>query len=126
MATLKLESTGDPSISSSPAIPVNQTQEIPGLGSIVTVRSEIDDVLADMGNFHRSEPDVVMAAVSAHGARLTEIIVRIQRIEVIRREWKPIREEAERTLGELKSQFQVASRLIAVRQMDWEMVRGQV
>lgn len=90
------------------------------------VRKEIDDVLADMRVFHKAEPDQVMQAVSGHSARLIEIIIRIQRIEVVRKEWKPVREEAERVLNELKSQFQVASRLLAMRQADWEMSgRGQ-
>ena len=130
MPTLKLESSGANSQSTGDSAPLPMTElrnnvEVPGLGSITSVRKEIDDVLADMADFHRAEPDMVMAAVSAHGARLTEIIVRIQRIEVVRREWKPVREEAEKVAGELKSQFQIASRLIAIRQMDWEMVRGQ-
>ena len=103
----------------------NQTKEYPGIGSIVSVRKEIDDVMADMGDFYRAEPDMVMAAVSAHGARLVEIIVRIQRIEVLVREWKPIREEAEKVLNELKSQFQIASRLTAIRQMDLQLSGGQ-
>lgn len=102
-----------------------QSQVVQGLGTIASVRQEIDDCLADMRVFHRAEPDQVMQAVSAHSARLVEMIVSIQRIEVVRREWKPVREEAERVLGELKSQFQVASRLLAMRQNDWEMSRGQ-
>lgn len=103
----------------------NQQTVHPGLGSIISVRSEIDDVLADMKAFHKAEPDMVMAAVSAHSARLVEIIVQCQRIEVMHRQWKPVREEADKTLAELKSQFQIASRLIAIRQMDFDMVRGQ-
>jgi hypothetical protein len=91
------------------------------------VRREIDDCLADMRDFYRAEPDQVMQAVSAHSARLVEIVIRIQRIEVVRREWKPVREEADRVLTELKNQFQVASRILAMRQQDWEMSgRGQV
>ena len=135
MALLKLESTdAKPGLSEPPAmvghsqaavLAANQTTVVPGLGSIQTVRAEVDDVLADMKAFHKAEPDMVMAALSAHSARLVEIIVQIQRIEVMRREWKPVREEAEKTLAELKSQFQIASRLIAIRQMDFDMVRGQ-
>lgn len=130
MPTLKLESSNaNPDLSGAsapqPMAVLRESVEVPGLGSITSVRKEIDDVLADMQDFHRAEPDMVMAAVSAHGARLTEIIVRIGRIEVVRREWKPVREEAEKVAGELKSQFQIASRQIAIRQMDWEMVRGQ-
>jgi len=129
MPVLKLESAqANPDqngVSPQPMDQLRLTVEVPGLGSIISVRKEIDDVLADMQDFHRAEPDMVMSAVSAHGARLTEIIVRIQRIEVVRREWKPVREEADKVLGELKSQFQIASRQIAIRQMDWDMVRGQ-
>jgi hypothetical protein len=133
MATMKLESSSpNGGLSGPPALvaqvqatTTNQTNVVPGLGSILSVRSEIDDVLADMKAFHRAEPDMVMSAVSAHGARLVEIIVQCQRIEVLRREWKPMREEADKVLAELKSQFQIASRLIAVRQMDVDMLRGQ-
>lgn len=104
-----------------------QSQPVAGLGTIQDVRREIDDCLADMRDFYRAEPDQVMQAVSAHSARLVEIVIRVQRIEVVRREWKPVREEADRVLTELKSQFQVASRILAMRQQDWEMSgRGQV
>ena len=102
-------------------------QPVAGLGTITDVRREIDDCLADMRDFYRAEPDQVMQAVSAHSARLVEIVIRIQRIEVLRKEWKPIREEAQTVLAELKSQFQVASRILAQRRDDWEMSgRGQV
>lgn len=102
-------------------------QPVAGLGTMADVRREIDDCLADMRDFHRAEPDQVMHAVSGHSARLVEIVIRIQRIEVMRREWKPVREEAQTVLAELKSQFQVASRILAQRKDDWEMSgRGQV
>ena len=132
MPTLRMESSTEAKTGSEPVKPsagmpmvANQTKEYPGLGSIVTVRKEIDDVMADMGDFYRAEPDMVMSAVSAHGARLVEIIVRISRIEVLVREWKPVREEAEKVLNELKSQFQVASRQVAIRQMDLTLSGGQ-
>jgi hypothetical protein len=109
------------------AIAQQQNATFPVLGSIVSVRTEIDDVLSDMKVFHKAEPDQVMGAVSAHSARLVEIVVQIQRIEPIRREWKPVREEAERVLSELKNQFAVASRVLAMRAQDWEMSgRGQI
>lgn len=133
MATLKLESaTPNGGLTAPPALvaaaqstATTQANVVPGLGSILSVRAEIDDVLADMKAFYKAEPDTVMAAVSAHGARLVEIIVQCQRVEVLRREWKPMREEAEKVLAELKSQFNIASRQIAVRQMDVDMLRGQ-
>lgn len=96
------------------------------LGSVESVRKEVDDVLADMKVFSQHEPDMVMKATSAHSARLIEVIVQCGRIEAVRREWKPVREECDRVLNELKSQFQIASRLMAMRQMDWDMSgRGQ-
>lgn len=103
------------------------TQTLPGLGTMASIRIEIDDALADMREFHRLEPDVVMHAVSAHSARLIEIAIQVQRVEVVRREWKQVRDEAEKVLAELKAQFQIASRLLAMRTQDWEMSgRGQV
>lgn len=134
VTTLKMESTGNGGLSepktglaeSVQRAAQAQKNSVAGLGSIADVRKEIDDVLADMRVFHRAEPDQVMQAVSGHSARLVEIIIHIQRIEVVRREWKPVREEAQAVLTELKSQFQVASRLLAMRTQDWEMSgRGQ-
>lgn len=132
MPTLRMESTAEAKQEVTPVKPqaglpviANQTKDWAGIGSIQSVRKEIDDVLADMGDFYRAEPDMVMAAVSAHGARLVEIIVRIGRIETVAREWKPVREEAEKVLNELKSQFSIASRLTAIRQMDLTLSGGQ-
>lgn len=132
MATLKLETAPSTGVSeaktplasfSSPDL----TQALnPILGSIQSVRGEIDDVLADMKVFSKCEPDQVLAAISAHSARLTEIVIQIARIEHIRREWRPVREECDRVLTELKSQFQVASRLHAMREFDFNASgRGQ-
>lgn len=135
MATLKMESVGNAPLSepkgelaeSVQRAAEAQQRTVAGLGNVSQVRQEIDDVLADMRVFHRAEPDQVMQAVSAHSARLVEIIVQVQRIETVRREWKPVREEAQTVLNELKSQFQVASRMLAQRRDDWEMSsRGQV
>lgn len=106
--------------------PVSQinSQVFPGLGSIDSVHGEVDDVLADMKEFHRAQPDQVMAAVSAHSARLTEIAVHVGRIEVQYRQWKPVGQEVDKVISALREQFQVASRLIAVRQLDQDLLRG--
>lgn len=134
MTKLKLETAAKPQVSegnSALAEAVGRSaalekQVLPGLGSISDIREEINDVLLDMRVFHAAEPDAVMRAVSAHAARLVEIIVHVQRIEATRREWKPVREEANFVLTELRSQFQIASRILAMRAQDWEMSgRGQ-
>jgi hypothetical protein len=97
------------------------TKEYPFIGSIVSARSEIDDALADQTGFSGLDPDRVFEVVSAHSARMIELIVHISRIEVVRREWKPVREEAERVVTELRQQFQIASRRMASRELDWNM-----
>lgn len=95
-------------------------------GSIDSVRAEIDDAYADMRLFHQREPDEVMRFCSGHSARLSELRVRIQRVEDMNREWRPIRErEIEPTLSELERQYMIASRLHSVRELDWKMSQGE-
>lgn len=103
--------------------PIVQTDErpVPGLGTVASVQAEVDDVLADMREFWRAEPDQVMAASSAHLARLVEMSVRIDRVSTVLRYWKPVGAEVERVTAALKDQFQIASRLISVRQLDQEL-----
>lgn len=62
---------------------------------------------------------------SGHSARLSEIRVKIYRIEDMHRQWRAIRErEVEPTLKELESQFNTASRLLSARDLDYRMERG--
>lgn len=95
-----------------------------GLGSVDSVRAELADVCADMKAFCSAEPDQVMTAVSAHGARLVEIKILASRLEVQHKQWKVVRQEVEDVLSELRFQFNVASRLISVRQLDQDLLRG--
>lgn len=95
-------------------------------GSIDSVRVEIDDAFADMKEFHNREPDECMRLAGGHSARLSELRVRIQRIEDFRREWKSIRtREIEPTLEELERQWRNASRLHSVRELDYRMEAGE-
>lgn len=94
-------------------------------GSISDVRQEIDDAFADMKTFFQQEPDAVMRLCAGHSARLNEIRVRIQRIEDVHRQWKPVRtREVEVALEELQNQFSIASRLHSVRELDYRMEQG--
>ena len=94
-------------------------------GSIETVRQEVDDAFADMKTFLNREPDEVMRMVSGHSSRLSELRVRIQRIEDFHRQWKPVRvREIEPALEELERQFSIASRLQSVRELDFRVERG--
>lgn len=97
-----------------------------GLGSIDSVRQEIRDVFEDMKEFYQKEPDDVMRLCSGHSARMSEIRVLIQQVEVVHRQWKPVRaNEVEHVIKELKSQFDIASRIVAVRELDFKMAGGQ-
>lgn len=95
-------------------------------GSIDDVRAEIDDAFMDMKTFHNLEPDECMRMCGGHSARLSELRVRIERIEDWKREWKSVRtRELEPTLEELERQWRNASRLHSVRELDWKMESGE-
>lgn len=95
-------------------------------GSIDSVRQEIDDAFADMKTFHNLEPDECMRMSGGHSARLSEIRVKIMRVEDFKREWKNVRtREIEPALEELERQWRNASRLHSVRELDWKMEAGE-
>lgn len=94
-------------------------------GSITSIRAEVDDAYADMRTFFQREPDEVMRLCAGHSARLSEIRVRIQRIEDVHRQWKAVRtREIEVALEQLQNQFAIASRLHSVRELDYRMEQG--
>lgn len=95
-------------------------------GSIDSVRSEIDDAFADMKNFIQNEPDYIMRIASGHSARLSELRVKIMRVEDYQREWRNVRErEIEPCISELERQWKNASRLQSCRELDWKMESGE-
>lgn len=98
---------------------------VPQLGSINSVRDELDSMNETMKGFDEEEPDEVMRACSAYSARLVEIQRRIFRIEDVLTYWKPVRtQEVNRLLEETRFQYEVASRILTQRKFDWEMERG--
>lgn len=102
-----------------------QQIQVPPLGTLADVRQEIDDAYDDMKQFIQMEPDQIMSICAGHTARLNEIRTICIRLEDFIRQLKPVRiNEIEPTIKELQFQFQVASRLFAVRQLDWDMVKG--
>lgn len=112
-----------------PVSPLPNSQvNVPQIGSLADLRQEIDDAYEEMKEFISMEPDQIMTLCAGHSARLNEIRTRIQRVEDMPqfRILKAVRQnELEPTIKELQFQFQVASRLFAVRQLDWELSRGQ-
>jgi hypothetical protein len=107
-----------PSTAQVPLVPVD------GIGTIDDARQEMLDALADAKTFYSLEPDEVIRMCMGHSARLSEIRVVILRVEVYRREWKPVLKEVETVLDHLREQFAMASRLISIRDLDWRMDTG--
>lgn len=128
MAVTKLVRTGDAQSAQPPRpMPMDITawNDVIG-GSIQTVRGEIDDAFEDMRTFHNLEPDECMRLTGGHSARLSEIRVRIMRVEDWDREWRNIRlREVEPALEELERQWRNASRLLSARELDWRMESGE-
>lgn len=110
-----------------PGMTVDTTQVFPDVGgSIDSVRGEVDDAFNDMRQFHNREPDEVIRLISGHSSRLAELRGRIHRVEDFHRQWRGIRtREIEPALEELGKQFQMASRQLAVRELDWKMETGR-
>ena len=95
-------------------------------GSMNSIRGEIDDAFADIKTFVNREPDEIMRMAAGHSARLSEIRVRIMRIEDFRTQWRNVRtREVEPALEELQRQWSHGSRLHSVRELDWRMESGE-
>lgn len=105
--------------------PLDTTVVYGQVGSIDSVRSEVDDACRDMETFLNQEPDAVMRLCSGHSARLSTLRTLIFRIEDVHRQWRPIRtNEIEPTISELANQYQIASRLLSARELDWKIETG--
>lgn len=95
-------------------------------GSIESVRQEVDDAFEDMKTFHSREPDEIMRVSGGHSARLSELRVKIMRVEDVLPQWRSVRtREIEPALEELQRQYTIASRLFSVRELDWKMEQGE-
>lgn len=111
-----------------PTVPLQNQQSVrvPGLGTLADLRQEVDDAYDEMKQFVSMEPDQIMQICAGHTARLNEIRTIVIRVEDFIRPLKAVRQnEIEPTIKELQFQFQVASRLFAVRQLDYEISRGE-
>lgn len=127
--TQLVSSLQNPPLGMPPAGPrLNPADVDPMVGvSIEQARQEIDDAFEDMKQFYEREPDEVIRLCSGHSARLSELRVRIQRVEDMRREWRNVRtREIEPALEELERQYVSASRLHSIRELDFRMAGGQV
>lgn len=101
------------------------TREFPGIGSVVTVRGEVDATFEVMRGFHSLEPEDVMRFVGGLSARLVELRVRTTRVEVAHPIWTSIRtNELDPAIEELGRQYAIASRLHSVKELDYRISTG--
>lgn len=90
------------------------------------VLAELDRMVRLVRAFWKMEPDEVMRAVSAFGARCTELYQQLHRVEGKDRTWRQVRTQQVVPLqDELERQYKNASRLLEVRRQDLELLRGQ-
>jgi hypothetical protein len=131
MATITMDKAPGATVQSRPTAQATSLVDLnavyPDVGlSISQVRQEIDDAFDDIKTFHTREPDEVFRLVSGHSGRLAELRGRAQRVEDRAAIWKQLRtREIEPALDELNKQFQIASRLLAVRDLDFRMEGGK-
>lgn len=103
-----------------PAAGMDTTTKYGLAGSIDDIRGEIDDAFDDMRQYYMQEPDEVMRSVSGHLARLAEVAKEVRRLENGVRQLKAVRtNEIEPTMKDLWEQYQIASRLLESRKIDF-------
>lgn len=130
MSKLTLETTKageapQPMASMPQRMVAQNSKEVPGLGSINSVRAELDSMFEKIRGFETSEPDETMVVCSALSARLSEIRMRIHRVESVLAYWKSVRtQEVDPAIEEVRFQYNLASRLLTQRQLDWDMSKG--
>lgn len=95
-----------------------------GLGSREEIIEELMDIVASVRTFHHLQPDEVMMRVSAYDARLTELAMRLQRVEDGDRQYMRLRtQQVERLQKSLEVQFKVFSRIVEITRQDLETSR---
>lgn len=94
--------------------------------SITQAREELDEVIDHAKSFFQLQPDETMRLVLGYSARLSEVRVRVYRVEDRSPLWKLFRtRELETVIDELKRQYDGASRLESVRSLDWQIETGK-
>lgn len=95
------------------------------MGSIDTVREEVDDAFKHAKVYFQLNPDEAMRYASGYSARMSELKVRIKRIENDVPGWRPVRLEVEDAIEEQRFQYEVHSRLHTTREFDWKVEAGE-
>jgi hypothetical protein len=90
---------------------------------LLKFRSELDRYYAEILSYQGMEPDQVMISVSGISARLTGIRAQLCR-SPSQRANRLRTSEVDPLLEQLDLQFRIHSRLLAMRQFDFEVTRG--
>jgi hypothetical protein len=92
--------------------------------AVAAYRDELDDYYGQILQFVGMEPDQVLLIVSGVSARL--IAIRAQLVRSNSQRANKLRTgEIDPLLDHLKQQAQLHSRLITMRQLDWQLSGGQ-
>lgn len=88
-----------------------------------TERGELDTYYEQIKGFRDQEPDSVLVIISGISARLTGMRADLQRQGSASANSLRTK-EVDPLIDALDFQFKIHSRLLSVRQLDWEMTRG--
>jgi hypothetical protein len=92
--------------------------------AVAAYRDELDDYYRQIVQFREMEPDLVLLTVSGISARL--IAIRAQLVRSSSQRANKLRtSEIDPLIDHLKQQAQLHSRLITMRQLDWQLSGGQ-
>lgn len=94
--------------------------------SIDDVREEVDDAMGHAKVFYQLNPDEAMRFAGGYSARMSELVIRIKRVEANQPGWRAIRvDEVEPCREEMRFQYENHSRLHTAREFDWKVEAGE-
>ncbi len=100
------------------------TKAVLGLPDVPELEDEIDAMLLDLLGANMEMPDEVIRMCAGYMARLTELHVRIVRIEGANRGYKWIRtQQIDKVENLIEFLYKSASRLVEIRRQDTELSR---
>lgn len=100
------------------------TSAVLGLPDVPELEEEIDAMLLDLMGANMDMPDEVIRMCAGYMARLTELHVRIVRVEGANRGYRWIRtQQIDKVENLIEFLYKSASRLVEIRRQDTELSR---
>ena len=95
------------------------------IGTRREIEEELDFTMERINSLYMLEPYEVLSTCAALSGRLTELVVRLQRIEARDNEYYQVRTMQVRPLlEEIDRQFKVASRKVEIMRQELDAARG--